>query len=36
MISTGVEPKSYDQAVLDPRSRDALVAEIATLEANHT
>ena len=36
MISTTVEPKSYGQAILDPRWRDAMVAEIVALEANHT
>ena len=36
IISTAVEPKSYGQAVLDPRWRDAMTAEIATLEAHHT
>ena len=36
MISITVEPRSYGQVVLDPRWRDAMVAEIAVLEANHT
>ena len=36
MISTTVEPKSYGQAILDPRWRDTMAAKIATLEANHT
>lgn len=36
MTSIVVEPKSYGQAVLDPRWRDAMAAEIVALEANHT
>ena len=36
MISTAVEPKSYGQAALNPRWRDAMAAKIVTLEANHT
>ena len=36
MISITVEPRSYGQVVLDRRWRDAMVAEIVVLEANHT
>lgn len=36
MIFTAVEPRSYGQAILDPRWRDAMAVEIVALEANHT
>lgn len=35
-ISSIVEPTSYGQVVQDPRWRDAMAAEVATLEANNT
>ena len=35
-ISSIVEPTTYAEAIKDPKWREAMVAEIATLEANQT
>ena len=35
-IYTNTEPKSFSQAVIDPKWQDAMDAEIAALEANNT